>query len=148
MENKSAFDSFESTLSDAAISYLKESAKWSKFLAILGFIGIALFILLALFFMVGSSQMNPYAGLGVPGALISLVYILIAALYFMPVYYLYNYATKVSQALNERNSKMLTDGLENLKSHHKFLGIAAIVVISIYLLIFLVGILGAMSALA
>lgn len=138
-ETRSAFDSFESTLSEIAISYIKESAKWSRFLAILGFIGIGIFVLIAIYMAAMMSNMNS-GFMPFPPMLLSLIYLFIAALYFMPVYYLYNYGVKINKALNERNQNLLTEGFENLKSHHKFLGISAIVVISIYALIFIFGI--------
>ena len=48
---------------------------------------------------------------------------------------MYKYATGTKRALESSNSDVLSDALVNLKSHHKFLGITAIVVISLYILI-------------
>jgi hypothetical protein len=48
MEDQSQFDSFELHINETAIEYLRSSAKWSMFLAIMGFIGIGLMILGAL----------------------------------------------------------------------------------------------------
>jgi len=67
-----------------------------------------------------------------------LLYILIAVIYFFPVYYLFKYASGMKKALNFRNSEMVADALTYLKSHHKFLGIMTIVVISLYIL-FMIG---------
>jgi hypothetical protein len=68
--------------------------------------------------------------------------VLFAAIYFFPVYYLYQYATKTSAALHSKNKQQLTDGLENLKSHHKFLGIFTLILVSLYGFIFVFAILG------
>lgn len=144
-ENQSQFESFENQLTNLAVEYLKESAKWCKFLAIIGFVGIGLMVLAGLFMMIGMSSFES-ANMPVPMTAFSIVYILIAAIYFFPVYYLYQYATKTSVALRSRNQQLLTDGLENLKSHHKFLGIFALIVISIYALIFVFAIIGGLMS--
>ena len=41
MENEKQTENFENQLTSAAVGFLQESAKWSKFMAIIGFIGIA-----------------------------------------------------------------------------------------------------------
>lgn len=129
-------------LNDQAVAALRESAKWCMFLSILGFIGIAFMIIAGLFMSVAMSAMpdNPELGsamgpLGAIKAYFGIMYIVIAALYFFPIYYLFKYATGTKRALESSNSDVLSDALVNLKSHHKFLGITAIVVISLYILI-------------
>ncbi len=134
-------------LNDQAIAALRESAKWCMFLSILGFIGIAFMIIAGLFMSVAMSAMpdNPELGsamgpLGAIKAYFGIMYIVIAALYFFPIYYLFKYATGTKRALESSNSDVLSDALVNLKSHHKFLGITAIVVISLYIVIIIGGI--------
>jgi Family of unknown function (DUF5362) len=135
MENQSQFESFELQLNETAIQYLKESAKWSLFLAIMGFIGIGFMLLAAI---VMGTMMSSALGAATPiagmGGMLSGVYAVMAILYFFPIYYLYKYATDMKTALNSRNNDLLTSALGYLKSHHKFLGISIIVVISLYIL--------------
>ena len=45
MENEKQTENFENQLTTAAVGFLQESAKWSKFMAIIGFIGIGLMVL-------------------------------------------------------------------------------------------------------
>jgi len=98
-------------------------------LAIMGFIGIG-FMVIASFVMAAlMSRLMPY------GSLLSGVYILMAILYFFPIYYLYKYATTIKSSLFENNEEELANALGYLKSHHKFLGISVIVIISLYILI-------------
>ena len=66
---------------------------------------------------------------------LSLFYLLMAVLYFFPIYYLYKYSSSVKTALQFNDSNLLADAFVNLKSHHKFLGISVIVILSLYLLI-------------
>jgi hypothetical protein len=140
-------------LNELAMDSLRTSAKWSTFLAIIGFIAIGFMLIAAL--VVGMTlntitshpsiegmegmqemqNMNPVFGIM---KYLPLLYILIAVIYFFPVYYLFKYASGMKKALNFRNSEMVADALTYLKSHHKFLGIMTIVVISLYIL-FMIG---------
>ena len=149
MEEKSQFETFELQLNQTAVQYLKESAKWSLFLAIMGFIGIAFMIIAAISMgTLMSSGLGSSPGMGAMagmGGILSGVYIVMALLYFFPIYYLYKYATDMKNALNSRNNDMLTGALGYLKSHHKFLGVSMIVIISLYILIFVGAIIFGMS---
>lgn len=137
MEENSQFETFELQLNQTAVQYLNESAKWSLFLAIMGFIGIAFMIIAAISMgtlmssRIGTSPaMGAMAGMG---GILSGVYLVMALLYFFPIYYLYKYATDMKNALNSRNNDMLTGALGYLKSNHKFLGVSMIVIISLYI---------------
>jgi hypothetical protein len=144
MENEKQTENFENQLTTAAVGFLQESAKWSKFMAIIGFIGIGLMVLVSLFMAIGFSSMGASTMPELPFSMsvFSIIYVLFAAIYFFPVYYLYQYATKTSAALHSKNKQLLADGLENLKSHHKFLGIFTLIIISLYGFIFVFAILG------
>ena len=144
MENEKQTQNFENQLTTAAVGFLQESAKWSKFMAIIGFIGIGLMVLVSLFMAIGFSAMGASTMPELPFSMsvFSIIYVLFAAIYFFPVYYLYQYATKTSAALHSKNKQLLADGLENLKSHHKFLGIFTLIIISLYGFIFVFAILG------
>jgi hypothetical protein len=144
MENEKQTENFENQLTTAAVGFLQESAKWSKFMAIIGFIGIGLMVLVSLFMAIGFSAMSASTmpELPFPMSVFSILYVLFAAIYFFPVYYLYQYATKTSAALHSKNKQLLADGLENLKSHHKFLGIFTLIIVSLYGFLFVFAILG------
>ena len=144
MENEKQTENFENQLTSAAVGFLQESAKWSKFMAIVGFVGIGLMVLVSLFMAIGFSSMGTANMPELPFSMsvFSIIYVLFAAIYFFPVYYLYQYATKTSAALNSKNKQLLADGLENLKSHHKFLGIFTLIIISLYGFVFVFAVLG------
>lgn len=134
MENQTNLE-----LNAQAEDALRVSAKWSMFLAIMGFIGIA-FMIIAAFLMTSAMSAIPDDAYGNSpfGAIkgyISVVYFFMAAIYFVPVYYLFKYASGMKDALAVRNSDMVSEALVFLKSHHKFLGIMMIVLISLYILI-------------
>jgi Family of unknown function (DUF5362) len=136
-ENKSQFDSFELQLNNLAIESLKASAGWSMFLAVMGFIAIGLMVLGALAITLAGGIIGASAGLGGFQSWFGLIYIVIAALYAMPVYYLFKYSSNMKTALNNKNSEQLSDAFLNLKSHHKFLGVSIIVFIGFYILMFI-----------
>src|SRR5690606_35157917 len=106
--------------------YLRESAKWAKFIAIVGFILCGIMVLVALF--AGtilaasmSTAMGEAAGIG--GGVITFIYIVAAALWFIPCLYLFRFASAMQVALRNNEQEKLSNSLKNLKSHFKFIGI-------------------------
>ena len=149
MEETSVFEKFELQLDQTAKDFLKETAKWAYFLSILGFVGIGLMVLIAVFagtiFSAMGNSMSGMGGLGSSfGALMGFVYVFIAAIYFFPVYYLYKFAVNTKRAFRENDSELLTSSLGYLKSHYKFIGIFMLAILALYGLIFVFGILGAL----
>ena len=142
-ENQSQFDSVELHLNQTALDYLRESAKWSMFLAILGFVGVGFLALMAIIMTSVMSAMPDTPGpFGAVKGIISIFYLVIALVYLFPVYYLYRYASNAKKAIYAKDSALLTDAFGALKSHHKFLGIAAIIIISLYILAAIVMVIG------
>jgi small-conductance mechanosensitive channel len=134
-------------LTENSKSFLKETAKWAYFLSIMGFILIALLVLLALLMGTLFAKLVDLGGgvaaLGArSGGLIMTIYLLFAVIYFFPVYYLYQFASKIKAALTTDNNEQLNTSFEYLKSHYKFLGIFTLVVTIIYALILVLGIIG------
>ena len=131
MENESTIE-----LNNNAVEALRESAKWSMFLAIMGFIGIGFMVVAALFIgsamaMIPDNPSNPVSAIK---GYLSFIYIILAALYFPTVYYLYKYASDMKTSLQARNSQSVSEALVSLKSHHKYLGISIISLIALYII--------------
>lgn len=134
-------------LTENSKSFLKETAKWAYFLSIMGFILIALLVLVALLMGTLFAKLVDLGGgvaaLGArSGGLIMTIYLLFAVIYFFPVYYLYQFASKIKAAFTTDNNEQLNTSFEYLKSHYKFLGIFTLVVTIIYALILVLGIIG------
>ena len=147
MEEKSAFETFELNVSSTIMGFLKETSTWTYFLSILGFIGIGLMLLFGVFFSVVMGLIsggNPYDNLGMDMSYFGLIYIVLALLYFFPVLYLFNFSRKTKLALKTNNNDDLTTAFSNLKSHYKFMGVFTIVVISIYILAFVIAVIAGM----
>lgn len=132
---------FELQIDQRTSVFLKETAKWSKFLAIVGFILMALVIIVLLFAGAAmNSMMSSAYGTTSTGAGGSFQLILFAAfmlIYFFPTYYLYKFATKMQVALRTNDQEMLNTSFENLKSCFKFMGIFMIIILAIYGIAFL-----------
>lgn len=145
MESYQPLDQDYSTdlqLSGQSRANLKETSRWAKFLAIVGFIGVGFMVLIA--FAVGTfmSFMPGGEELPFPPAVLSVLYLGIAALYFFPVLYLYRFATKMENALRASSQIELEDSLANIKAHYKFMGILLMIMLGFYALLFLLGLMG------
>ncbi|OQP40869.1 hypothetical protein A4H97_14770 [Niastella yeongjuensis] len=133
---------FELQVDQQSISYLGETARWAKFLSIVGFVVCGIMILFALFFgsimatigRISSNSDSFSSALGVGNYAFSAVYIIIALLYFFPCLYLFNFSAKMQMALRNNDQTNLNTAFGNLKSCFKFVGILTIVVLSFYLL--------------
>jgi membrane protein YqaA with SNARE-associated domain len=124
----------ELKLNNHSIGFLKETAKWANFLAIMGFIGIGLMVVLAFFMGTVLSSLPNASFLPITGPIMTVLYLLMAVLYFFPVLYLYRFADKMKAALARKEEAVLTDAFMNLKSHYKFIGVLTIVMLSFYAL--------------
>lgn len=114
--------------------YLAQTAKWGKLLAIVGFIGIAFMVLMALLMGTAmSSMIGNNSGAGAAAAfgsgMVTIIYLLFALLYFFPVLYLYRFSAKMQEALHTSNEEALQHSFKNLKSLFKFLGILTIIML-------------------
>ncbi|HLN95764.1 MAG TPA: DUF5362 family protein [Flavobacterium sp.] len=145
MEN-SSFDNFDVQLNEAGRSFLRATGKWAMFLSIIGFIFMGFMILGAMaMFTVGSfaSGAAPFGGMG--GALIGTIYLVVAVLYFFPIYYLFQFSSRIKRAFEENDSVVLNDALGSLKSHYKFIGIFTIVFIALYIVLIFIAVAAGIS---
>ncbi len=123
--------------------FLSEISKWSKFLAIVGFVMAALIILIGIAFMLFGSAFTvqlptPVAFTG----MIGVIYVAMGLLYYFPAKYSYDFSTYVRQALAIQNQEALVYAFAKLKSFYKFWGILTIIVLGIYAVAIVFGLLG------
>ena len=125
--------------SPQSVIYLNETRKWTLFFSILGFVFLGLCVLGAIFMATMFSTIAggnlPFPGMGVA---MGIGYFLVGVLYFFPIYYLYKFSTYSKNAIYNEDSEQLNLAFKYLKSHYKFIGILTIVLLSIYVLIFLI----------
>ena len=127
--------------------FLLEIAKWAKFIAIVGFVLLGLMLLGGLSVMAMGSSLSRLSGQStlVPFAFMGFLYLIMAVVYFFPILYLYRSAVGLKNGINSNNQETFKNGIQNLKSHYKFIGILMIVVLSFYVLVIIfAGALGGM----
>lgn len=117
--------------------YLSETSRWANFLAIVGYVGMGLLMVIAIVMMVGLSRMGDMVGSRIPAGLMGFIYIIFAVIYYFPVSYLHKFSREMKQGLSSKDMNSVSFGFQNLKSLFKFLGIFTIVILSVYALIFL-----------
>jgi len=128
-------------LTEEAISYLLKAAKWGKFLAILGFIVTGLIFIggVLMTFIIGMlpDDMIP---LNMPFSptIISIIYVVIAAISAVPVFFLNSFCNNAIKAVNLSDSGHMTHAIRNLKRLFVFIGISTIVFLALYTLILIV----------
>lgn len=135
---------FDLQVDNQVSSYLSEAAKWGKFLGILGMVFCGLMVLFGLFFGSIMGAMMPMGdGMGAMGAMgagfFTVIYLIIAAVYFMPCLYLYRFASQAQVALRNNEQAKLQSSIKNLKSCFKFMGILFIIILAIYVLALVIG---------
>lgn len=146
-------------LSYISINFLKEIAKWTKFISIVGFLLVGFLVLIGISFSIFFSSIasmippdlpnefsdelpNPVFFMQSIAGFIGFSHLILASFYFFPVYYLFNFSSKLKNAILMHDETQLEMAWKNLKSHYKFIGVLLIVVLSFYALMLLGGILG------
>ena len=147
MEQPASSNLFDLSIDQQASGYLRETAKWAKFLAVLGFIACGLFFLVAVISWITGTSMTTFRSFSsdetqrVSGAFSIILMLICTLIYFLPYLYLFNFASKMQVALRNNDQQMLEQSFRNLKSCFKYVGILTIIVIAFFVVIFLGGIL-------
>jgi len=132
------------TITNTSRKFLGETIKWAKFLSILGFVLIG-FLLVFAVFATPIFEMAMKKQTGVPeslGLTMLITNIVLAIIYFFPVYYLLQFSNKMKKALVDKNDDTLAIAFEMLKSHYKFIGVFTIITLSLYALFVIVAVMG------
>jgi len=145
MENeKSLFDLQVDMLGKA---HLRETAKWARFLAITGFIGLGLVFIASMVVTMNAEKTTGYKNYGdesitgaeVLGSLLGAL--MIVVLYFFPCYFLLRFANKMRTALDSDDITSLNESFKNLKATFRYLGVVTI----IFLVFLLIGLLSSIG---
>ena len=125
--------------------FLSESARWGKFLAIVGFVIFGLGLIFPLLSTVGLMAMGPM-GFGGFGGVAFLFFLLILGIFFLPIYYLYNFSTKMQKALANEEQWALEQAFGSHKSLFKFYGILMIIVLALNAFTIIFGLSGLLNS--
>jgi len=122
-------------------SYVYETAKWTKFLSVVGFVFSALTAITAfgasafLTSLATVSPGNPLLKMG--SAAITILYLLIALIQFYPSFLLFKFSTSATQAILYADEASLSIAMSKLKSFFKFWGILTMIFIGFYIMVLL-----------
>ncbi|MCB9203282.1 MAG: hypothetical protein H6604_09600 [Flavobacteriales bacterium] len=140
MENQESLNS-TITISETSIKYLLATAKWGRFLAVVGFISLGLnFISLGLNFLSGiyltlmfnDSLNNMPFGFRYLG----LLYIIIVIIFIFPTIYLYKFSEKMISSLMNSDQIKFESSVKSQYFLFKFIGIYTIIILVLYILLF------------
>jgi hypothetical protein len=118
------------------LNNLNSTRKWAMFLSVLGFIFLGLMIVAglatSLFLTTFKSQ---EANLGIPESLMIIIFIVIGAIYFFPVFFLFRFSKNTRDAIQNLDKLKLLKGFRNLRLYFTYIGIMVIVILSIYIML-------------
>ena len=128
-------------VSDGMLDALNATRPWVKFLAILGFVVMAFMVLAGLIMFVGFSVAPEASKLpAFFGPVFGVVYVVMAVFFYLiPCLYLLRYANAITR-IPASGQTALEDALKQQKSFWKYMGIFAIIVITVYVLCIIGGI--------
>jgi hypothetical protein len=149
MESTSTSNLFELQIDQTATVYLRDAARWAKFLAVAGFVFCALFIVVAILAVTLLSSLFNSMGVSSPGlagmggGVVAFVYIGIALVNFFPCLYLYNFAARAQQALRNNDQEQLIASLRNMRAFYRFVGVLMIICLGLWVLFVVILVIGA-----
>jgi uncharacterized membrane protein len=134
-------------------AHLSETAKWARFLAIVGMVFMSLVVLAIILFAVFFSTMSDsldQAGSGASvffstglGIGLAFFYIILLGIWFLPLLFLLRFANNMKRALAGDDQQALNRSFQQLKVCYRYIGIITIIILSLYAIGILFGVLGA-----
>jgi len=144
-------------LDATAQAHLLETVRWTKFLAIVGFIFMGLFLLIIIVMIAAGPMIshytenmgqpvnrNPFGALGMIG--LGIIYLVILCIYFYPVYALMKFSSCIKKGIRNRDQHYLNIGFRYQKNMYLYIGILTILTLASYLIFFLLGGMAAIMA--
>ncbi|HYH14004.1 MAG TPA: DUF5362 family protein [Flavisolibacter sp.] len=147
MEHNQTASLFSLSIDPVTKAHLSETARWARFLSIIGFIFLGIMILagVSLSLFVGR-PLDTYGGSSVFDAFsvgMAFFYLILAVLWFFPLLFLFRFATRMKTALNSNDQNALNIALQNLKICFRYVGVITIIVLALYALAIVFAIVGA-----
>lgn len=128
----------ESTKAD-----LLTAAKWTKFLCIVGSIGMALIVIFGIFLLgAGTLASSMFSDMPFGAVAMGVLYLVIAALYIYPIMKGFQFASGAKAACLSDDENELARGIKGLSSLTQFLGIITIIFLVIYAFVILFALIG------
>lgn len=123
------------TLSTAAKDFLLQTAKWAKFLSIVGFVFSGLMLLFGALFSVimgKFSGMTMGMGAAYPTTFMTIYFIVLALIMIYPTLRLFQFAQQAKIAVNSNDTNAMEQSMRRIRSVFRFYGILTIIIIALY----------------
>lgn len=122
-------------------SYIYETAKWTKFLSVVGLV-VAVFLALMAF---SANAIIDGLALAAPGnalvqmgtAFLTVYFLCLSLMLFYPSFLLFKYSNAATTAVLYADQENFTIAMKKMKSLFKFWGIITIIILSLYIFSFL-----------
>ncbi len=125
-------------ITNRAVSFLDKASKWSKFIAIIGFVSCAFMFLAGVVAIIAASFV-PQTTQAVGAFIAAIFYFGIGVLSLFPSLYLYRFSDKIFYAIRDRDNELLESSFENIMRYFKFTSIMYIAGIGLGFLALIVG---------
>lgn len=141
MEDNSTL--FSLSIDPVTKTHLAETAKWAKFLAIVGMIFLLIMIASGVLTSVTISRYEELYNeqFGLPremaeglGAGIAVIYIIFAIIAFFPMLFMLRFANYMKKALRNNDQERLNASFQNLKVYFRYTGVILIIVLVLMLI--------------
>lgn len=156
----------DTNISQRDATSLERTAKWARFIGIVGFVMVGIMVLCSFFIgavmswfigmqqdmmsisgMPGVQPELPSELMGMVGAFYTVIFLFSALLYFFPSLYMYRFAVRTLNSLKGPFDAVLFHGaLDAQRRLYTFMGVLTIVLLAIYGLAFVVILMGALFA--
>jgi Family of unknown function (DUF5362) len=154
MEQNQDSSLFGLSMDATAKAHIAETARWARFLAIVGMIMCGLMAIGGILAMAAfNSTVNEYQGyryrnsdMAGLGASVMIMYLVVAVIYFFPCMFTLRFANHTQAALRANDQNSLNEGLKNLKVTFRYMGILTIIGLAFFVLALLLGGLGALMS--
>src|SRR4029079_4093291 len=156
MEEVQRSSLFSLSIDPVTKAHLSETARWARFLAIVGLIGIVLMVVGGLAYSIwitsmlqtmqgryGGFSSNYSTGVAIGSAII---FVIAAAIAFFPMLYMLRFAGQMRTALNSNDQESLNSSFQNLKIYFRYVGIITIIGLALWVIWILVFVVAAIAA--
>lgn len=131
-------------------AHLADTARWARFLALVGLVVLFLGMMgtllsvtvlsdsMSVSYIVYGNQSDSMSNSLRIGTIVFIL--IISAIAFFPLWFLFQFSNKMKKALASNEQAELNDSFQNLKKHFRYLGIIVIIILVVYAFLFLLAI--------
>lgn len=136
---------FSLSIDPVTKAHLSETARWARFLAIVGMVFVVLLVAGGVFYSIWFSSMarsmQDNYGFQYPasysGGLVivsALVFLITAVIAFFPMLYMFRFASQMKTAIYGNDQESLNASFQNLKRYFRYVGIITIIGLALWVI--------------